>query len=174
MDTRFSTHKGFLIQRSYLQEGIRTGCPDAPSDGFVSHGEREEYKSVGLLPGIKELPGGSLSSSCEDIYYTASGVSVGALSPYERLSETMVGDAAVRDRGKVTRCGPWLLVVIACKTCFTLIDHPDDLYPDGSCRLSGCVVETIRMSTLCQRRLLFLGQEKLKRRLPFLSLRRSG
>ena len=37
MDTRFSTHKGFLIQRSYLQEGIRTGCPDAPSDGFVSH-----------------------------------------------------------------------------------------------------------------------------------------
>nr|CAN72483.1 hypothetical protein VITISV_002716 [Vitis vinifera] len=78
-------------------------------------------------------------------------VSVGALSPYERLSETMVGDAVVRDRGKVTRCGPWLLVVIACKTCFTLIDHPDDLYPDGSCRLSGCVVETIRMSTLCQR-----------------------
>ena len=53
MDTRFSTHKGFLIQRSYLQEGIQTGCPDAPSDGFVSHGERKEYRSVGLLPGIK-------------------------------------------------------------------------------------------------------------------------
>ena len=58
---------------------------------------------------------------------------------------------------QVTRCGPWLLVVIACKTRFTLIDHPDDLYPDGSCWLSGCVVGTIRVSTLCQRRLLFLG-----------------
>ena len=58
MDTRFSTHKGFLIQRLYLQKGIRTGCPDAPSDGFVSHGEREIYKSVGLLLGIKRLPGG--------------------------------------------------------------------------------------------------------------------
>nr|CAN82304.1 hypothetical protein VITISV_013934 [Vitis vinifera] len=60
-------------------------------------------------------------------------------------------------RAKVMGCGPWLLVVIACKTCFTLIDHPEDLYPDGSCLLSGCVVETIRMCTLCQRRLLFLG-----------------
>ncbi|RVX00268.1 hypothetical protein CK203_026649 [Vitis vinifera] len=38
-------------------------------------------------------------------------VSVGALSPYERLSETMVGDAAVRDRGKILvwLCGKkWL------------------------------------------------------------------
>ena len=41
-------------------KGIPTGCPDAPSDGFVSHGEREIYKSVGLLLGIKSLPGGSL------------------------------------------------------------------------------------------------------------------
>ncbi|RVW24415.1 hypothetical protein CK203_093229 [Vitis vinifera] len=32
--------------------GIRTGCPDAPSDGFVSHGQREEYNSVGLLLGV--------------------------------------------------------------------------------------------------------------------------
>ena len=38
-------------------KGIRTGCPDAPSDGFVSHGEREIHKSVGLLLGIKRLPG---------------------------------------------------------------------------------------------------------------------
>ena len=38
-------------------KGIRTGCPDAPSDGFVSHGEKEIYKSVGLLLGIKRLPG---------------------------------------------------------------------------------------------------------------------
>ena len=57
MNTRFSTHKGFLIQWSHLQKGIRTGCPDAPSDGFVSHGGKEEYKLVGLLLGIKRLPG---------------------------------------------------------------------------------------------------------------------
>ena len=57
MNTRFSTHKGFLIQWSYLQKGIRTGCPDAPSDDFVSYGEKEEYKSVDLLLGIKRLPG---------------------------------------------------------------------------------------------------------------------
>ena len=30
-------------------KGIRTGCPDAPSDGFISHGEKEIYKSVGLF-----------------------------------------------------------------------------------------------------------------------------
>ena len=49
-----------MIQSLYLQEGIRTGCPDAPSDGFVSHGQREEYNSVGLLLGIRRLLGGSL------------------------------------------------------------------------------------------------------------------
>ena len=38
-------------------KGIRTGCPDAPSDGFISHGEEEIYKSVGLFLGIKRLPG---------------------------------------------------------------------------------------------------------------------
>ena len=38
-------------------KGIRTGCPDAPSDGFVSHGEKEIYKSVGFFLGIKRLPG---------------------------------------------------------------------------------------------------------------------
>ena len=57
MNTRFSTHKGFLIQWSLLPKDIRTGCSDAPSDGFVRHGEEEEYKSVGLLLGIKRLPG---------------------------------------------------------------------------------------------------------------------
>ena len=39
------------------KKGIRTGCPDAPSDGFVSHGQRKIYKSVGLLLGIKRLQG---------------------------------------------------------------------------------------------------------------------
>ena len=46
-----------MIQSSFLQEGIWTGCPDAPSDDIVSHGQRERYKSVGLLLGIKRLPG---------------------------------------------------------------------------------------------------------------------
>ena len=43
MDTRFSTHEGFLIQWLYLQKGIRTGCPDAPSDDVVSHNKRVRY-----------------------------------------------------------------------------------------------------------------------------------
>ena len=46
-----------MIQRLHLQKDIRTGCPDTPSDGFVSHGQRKIYKSVGLLLGIKRLPG---------------------------------------------------------------------------------------------------------------------
>ena len=45
-----------MIQPLYLQKGILTGCPDAPSDGFVSHGQGERYKSVSLLPGIRRLP----------------------------------------------------------------------------------------------------------------------
>ena len=53
MDTWFSTHKGFLIQWLHLQKA----SGHAPSDGFVSHGEREIYKSVDLLLGIKRLPG---------------------------------------------------------------------------------------------------------------------
>ena len=73
MNTRFSTHKGFLIQWSLLQKGIRTGCPDAPSDGFVSHGEKEEYKSVGLLLGIKRLPGGSFLLRVKAYIYSFRG-----------------------------------------------------------------------------------------------------
>ena len=49
--------QGVLDSVVALAKGIRTGCPDAPSDGFVSHGEKEIYKSVGLLLGIKRLPG---------------------------------------------------------------------------------------------------------------------
>ena len=33
---------------------VRTGCPDTPSDGFVSHGSRD--KAVGLFLGIASLP----------------------------------------------------------------------------------------------------------------------
>nr|CAN79332.1 hypothetical protein VITISV_031992 [Vitis vinifera] len=65
--------------------------------------------------------------------------------------------AAVRNHG----CEPWLFAVIACKTRFTLIDDPDDYirmehadYPDVL--WSGCIMKVVRMSVLCQRRLLFL------------------
>ena len=58
-------------------------------------------------------------------------------------------------------CGPCLFVVIACKTRFTLIDNPDDYirmthadYPDVL--WSGCIMKGVRISMLCQRRLLFL------------------
>ena len=50
--------QGVLDSAVAPAKGIRTGSPDAPSDGLVSHGEREIYKSVGLLLGIKRLPGG--------------------------------------------------------------------------------------------------------------------
>ena len=76
-------------------------------------------------------------------------------------------------------CGPCLFVVIACKTRFTLFGHPDDHiwvthadYPDVL--WSGCIMKVVRISMLCQRRLLFLGQEKLKRLLPFLEVVRIG
>ena len=49
--------QGVLDSAIVPAKGIRTGCPDAPSDGFVSHGERKIYKSVGPLLGIKRLPG---------------------------------------------------------------------------------------------------------------------
>ena len=52
--------QGVLDSAVVPAKGIRTGCPDTPSDGFVSHGKRERHKSVGLLLGLKRLPGGSL------------------------------------------------------------------------------------------------------------------
>ena len=36
-------------------KGIRTECPDAPSDGFISHGEKEIYQSVGLFSRYQEV-----------------------------------------------------------------------------------------------------------------------
>ena len=33
--------QGVLDSAVVPAKGIRTGCPDAPSDGFVSHGKRE-------------------------------------------------------------------------------------------------------------------------------------
>ena len=66
--------QGVLDSAVAPAKGIWTGCPDAPSDGLVSHGEREIDKSVGLLLGIKRLPRGPLfSSSCEGIYIQLQG-----------------------------------------------------------------------------------------------------
>ena len=66
--------QGVLDSAITPAKGIRTGCPDAPSDGFVSHGEREIYKSVDLLLGIKRLPGDHLFFFMRRHIYTASGV----------------------------------------------------------------------------------------------------
>ena len=62
---------------------------------------------------------------------------------------------------QVTRRGPWLVVVIACKTCFTLVNDPDHhirmAHVDCPDVLwSGCVMEVVQMSMFCKRRLLFL------------------
>ena len=73
--TRDSQHtKGFLIQRFVPAKGIRTGCPDTPSDGFVSHSKRERYKSVGILLGIKRLPGDLLLLRVKAYIYSFRGI----------------------------------------------------------------------------------------------------
>ena len=66
--------QGVLDSTVVPAKGIRTGCPDAPSDGFVSHGEKEIYKSVGLFLGIKRLPGDPFLLRAKAYIYTASGV----------------------------------------------------------------------------------------------------
>ncbi|RVX09047.1 hypothetical protein CK203_013857 [Vitis vinifera] len=84
-------------------------------------------------------------------YYVSGGYlplrvkeAAGSSSPYERLSETMV-----------TRRGSWLVVMIACKTCFTLVNDPDHhirmAHVDCPDVLwSGCVMEVVRMSMFCK------------------------
>ncbi|RVX03001.1 hypothetical protein CK203_016786 [Vitis vinifera] len=82
--------QGVLDSAVAPAKGIRTGCPDAPSDGYVSHG---------------------------------------ALSSYEWLSETMVGDAAVRDRGKrLCRMIVGSDLLSLPLTIYIRMDHAD--YPD--------------------------------------------
>ena len=65
--------QGVLDSAVIPAKGIRTGCPDIPSDGFVSHGEREIYKSVGLLLGIKRLPGDPLLLRAKAYIYSFRG-----------------------------------------------------------------------------------------------------
>ena len=82
-----------------------------------------------------------------------------------RLSEIVGSDLLslqpVLSLLQVTRRGSWLVVVIACKTCFALVNDPDYHirmahadYPDVM--WSGCIMEAVRMSMLYKRRLLFL------------------
>ncbi|RVW76251.1 hypothetical protein CK203_048915 [Vitis vinifera] len=59
-------------ESSFLQEGIRTGCPNTPSDGIVSHGKRD-INSVGLLLGIKRLPGDPLLLRAKAYIYSFRG-----------------------------------------------------------------------------------------------------
>ena len=66
--------QGVLDSAVAPAKDIRTWCPDVPSDGFVSHGEREINKSVGLLLGIKRLPGDQPFFFMRRHIYTASGV----------------------------------------------------------------------------------------------------
>ncbi|RVW75832.1 hypothetical protein CK203_055084 [Vitis vinifera] len=104
MDTRFSTHKGFLIQWLYLQKASGQG--------------------VRMHPPMMLL----------------AMVLVGALSSYEWLSETMVGDAAVRDRGKrLCRMIVGSDLLSLPLTIYIRMDHAE--YPD-------VFVETTRVSTL--------------------------
>ena len=65
--------QGVLDSAVVPAKGIRTGCPDAPSDGFVSHGERERYKSVGLFLGIRRLPGDPLLLRAKAYIYSFRG-----------------------------------------------------------------------------------------------------
>ncbi|RVW31523.1 hypothetical protein CK203_087949 [Vitis vinifera] len=100
-------------------KGIRTGCPDAPSDGFLAM-VKEIYKSVGLFLGIKRLPGDPLSSSCEGIYISFRGT-VPLINGEEIFSvvmmtigvsrSTIILRMAVRDYGD----GMWAMA--ACCDC---------------------------------------------------------
>ena len=100
----------------------------------------------------------------------------GPSSPYGWLTGIVVGDATVRDRGKwevimwndrrkwlvvtsscpltlqVAERGPWLVVVITCKTCLTSVNDPDNYirmtyvdHPDVLCKPSGCYVYKCRL-----------------------------
>ena len=112
--TRDINPQRFLIQSLYLQKTSGQGVRMHPPMVLLAMVKRGRYKSVGLLLGIRRLP----SSSCEGLYI-APGIlflslmvrryfmllwwhEVAAWSspPYGRLSETVVGDATVRDRGK--------------------------------------------------------------------------
>ena len=74
MDGRvISTHKGSWSSHHSCKKASGQGVRTHPPMVLLAM-VRERYKSVGLLLGLKRLPG-DLPSSCEGIYiYTASGV----------------------------------------------------------------------------------------------------
>ena len=61
--------------------------------------------------------------------------------------------------------GPWLVVVIACKTRFTLVNDPDDHIRIAMLVIrmycgAGALMEAVRMSMLCKRRLRQSGYKR--------------
>ena len=75
--------------------------------------------------------------------------------------------------------GPWLVVVIACKTRYTLVNDPDNHiriahvgYPDVL--WSGRIYGTVRMPMLCKRRLLFLEAVRMGKARHVYFIGRSG
>ncbi|KAL6319199.1 hypothetical protein AAG906_013872 [Vitis piasezkii] len=78
-------------------------CPDAPSDDGI----------IGLLLGIRRLPGDPLPLRVKAYIYSFRGT-VPLINGEEIFYVVMMIIG-------VTGCGPWLFVVIACKTRFTLI-----------------------------------------------------
>ena len=146
MDTQYINPQRFLIQSLHLQKTSGQGVRMHPPMVLLVMVKRGRYKSVGFLLGLRRSP----SSSCEGLYIVPGTlflslmvrryfmllwwheVAAWSSPPYGRLSEIVVGDAAVRDRGKwscrmivgsdllslqpvlsllqVTRRGPWLAV----------------------------------------------------------------
>ncbi|RVW99881.1 hypothetical protein CK203_029128 [Vitis vinifera] len=129
--------QGVLDSAIVPAKGIRTGCPTHPPMVLLAM-VRERYKSVGLLLGIKRLPGDPLLLRVKAYIYSFRGT-VPLINGEEIFYVVMMTIG-------VMGCGPWLLVVIACKTRFTLIDHQTIYirmahadYPDVLWRLSGCL-----------------------------------
>ena len=63
--------------------------------------------------------------------------------------------------------GPWLVVVIACKTRFTLVNDPDDHIRIAMLVIrmycgAGALMEAVRMSMLCKCRLFFFKVIRIK------------
>ena len=104
--------QGVLDSAVTPAKGIRTGCPDAPSDGYVSHGQREREinKSVGLLLDTQGLPVGIALSLYAKAYISSFRGTVPLINGEEIFSvvmmtigvsrSTIILRMAVRDHGR--------------------------------------------------------------------------
>ncbi|KAL6327563.1 hypothetical protein AAG906_021853 [Vitis piasezkii] len=107
MDTQ-SQHTKVLDPIVVLQKGIRTGCPDAPSDGFVSH-KRRRYGSVGLLLGIEDYQ--DPSSLYGGLYISLESVPlINGEEIFYVVMMTLNGRDTITLRAAGNhRCGSWLI-----------------------------------------------------------------